>query len=292
MNPNQKIEDLEQIEEVEIDETTSVDDFFKQLEEKEKDLHITSETTVIELAESFEGGEIPDFVKGEFAFTAPVTPAAAAPAPVADKSSGELETRISLLNEKLAKLDADRAEVEKDSRRRLKDFENYKSRTERERSETFEKLVGSLAVKMLPALDNLHRAVDFARSLPEERRTGLQQYFDGVELVNQQVNEVFSSMGLQEIATVGEAFDPHFHEAVATEESDEHPANTVTAELLRGYRIGERVVRHSMVRVSKAPQKKESNETLVMPDDTDRHPAIDTSPSEETSRAETPQTGE
>jgi molecular chaperone GrpE len=263
MDPKQKIEDLEQIEETETDETGSVDDFIKQLEEKEKDLHITAETTVIELAESFEGGEIPDFVKGEFAFSpsAVVTPAAAAPAPVEAKKTGEGETKIAELKEKLAKSDADRAEMQKDSQRRARDFENYKSRTERERSETFEKLVGNLATKMLPALDNLHRAVDFARNLPEEKRADLQQFFDGIELVNQQVNEVLAGMGIQQIATVGEAFDPHYHEAVATEESDEYPANTISAELLRGYCIGERVIRHSMVKVSTTSSKQDPDET-------------------------------
>jgi molecular chaperone GrpE len=60
-------------------------------------------------------------------------------------------------------------------------------------------------------------------------------------------------MGVQPIATVGEIFDPHFHEAVATEESNEHEPETISAELLRGYRIGDHVIRHSMVRVVKGP---------------------------------------
>ncbi len=69
-------------------------------------------------------------------------------------------------------------------------------------------------------------------------------------MVNQQLNEVLSDMGVQPIISVGEAFDPLFHEAVATEETDKIPPHTITAELLRGYRIGDRVIRPSMVKVS------------------------------------------
>jgi len=69
-------------------------------------------------------------------------------------------------------------------------------------------------------------------------------------LVNQQLNEVLAEMGVQPIASVGEPFDPHFHEAVATEISGDYPPNTVTGELLRGYRVGDRIIRAAMVRVS------------------------------------------
>ncbi len=69
-------------------------------------------------------------------------------------------------------------------------------------------------------------------------------------LVNQQLGEVLEEMGVQPIVAVGEPFDPHFHEAVATETNDEVPPHTITAELLRGYRIDDKVIRASMVKVS------------------------------------------
>jgi len=71
-------------------------------------------------------------------------------------------------------------------------------------------------------------------------------------MVNQQLNEVLAEMGVLPIASIGEPFDPHFHEAVATEVSTEFPPNTVTGELLRGYRVGDRVIRAAMVKVSTA----------------------------------------
>jgi hypothetical protein len=93
-------------------------------------------------------------------------------------------------------------------------------------------------------------------------------------------------MGIQPIATVGETFDPHFHEAVATEESNEFDPNTVSAELLRGYRIGNRVIRHSMVKVATSPQDAEAGTGGSDTDDGGETP-IEETPIEETTAEET-----
>lgn len=143
------------------------------------------------------------------------------------------------------------------SLRRSKDFDAYKARTERERGDTFQKQLSNLATQMLPALDNLDRTLKFASDLPEEIQNEFAQFFDGVVLVNQQVNEVLVGMGIVPIKTVGHPFDPHFHEAVAIEETGDFPPNTVSAELLRGFRIGDKVIRHSMVKVSQPSPENE-----------------------------------
>lgn len=253
MDPNEKTKGLDPIaDESAADETASVDDFIRQLEEKEKDLHITANTTIIEIAESFDDANLPDFLKEDLQIEVSQPPVAAAPAPAKSKpgkSSDVLEKEINGLKDEIARMKMERDELVQTSQRRAKDFENFKSRTERERRETFQNQVGNLATQMLPALDNLNRAVDFALAMPEDQRANIQQFLDGVVLVNQQVNDVLAEMGVQPIATVGEIFDPHFHEAVATEESGEFDPNTVSAELRRGYRLGERVIRHSMVKV-------------------------------------------
>ncbi len=259
MDPNNTIENLDEIaDENEQDDSVSVDDFIKELEAKEKDLHITSDTTFIEIAESFEDGELPAYLKKDLQVET-VLPVSAAAAPA--KTTGgpkpgtaKLEKEIAGLREKISQINADRDELIETSLRRAKDFENFRSRTERERKDTFQNQVGNLATQMLPALDNLNRAIDFAMAMPDEQRAEIQQFFDGIVIVNQQVNEVLAEMGILPIATVGEEFDPYFHEAVATEESVEFEPNTISAELLRGYRIGDRVVRHSMVKVAKAPE--------------------------------------
>ncbi|MBA3351714.1 MAG: nucleotide exchange factor GrpE [Blastocatellia bacterium] len=257
MDPNQEINNIGEIaDETDNNDSASVDDFIKELEAKEKDLHITADTTIIEISESFEDGEIPEFLKADLK---PEPRRQAVPlnalAPKSEKhgASADLEKEIAGLREKLSKVEADRDEIVVSSRRRAKDFESFKGRTERERKETFQNQVGNLATQMLPALDNLNRAVDFAMAMTSEKRAEIQQFFDGILLVNQQINDVLGEMGIQPISSVGESFDPHYHEAVATEDSGEFQPNTISAELLRGYRIGDRVIRHSMVRVACVP---------------------------------------
>jgi len=147
-------------------------------------------------------------------------------------------------------LETERVELFEISRRRQNDFENYKSRTERERGETFRNQLSNLAIQMLPVVDNLNRAMDLTANNVEEKPQDFQQFFEGIVLVSQQLNEILAEMGVQPINALGESFDPHLHEAVATEASEEFPQNTVMAELLRGYRIGDKVIRPSMVKVS------------------------------------------
>ena len=262
MDPNKEIERIGEIaDDAEAAEAVSVDDFIKQLEAKEKDLHITAETTIIEIAQSFDDANLPDFIVEDLKREKPAPVAAVAPAAAKAKqtkgASVEFEKEIAGLKETISQMQVERDELAQASQRRTKDYENFKSRTERERNETFQNQIGNLATQMLPALDNLNRAVDFALAMPEEQRNGIQQFLDGIILVNQQVNDVFAEMGVQPIATVGEVFDPNLHEAVATEESTEFDPNTVSAELLRGYRVGNRVIRHSMVKVAQAPQSTE-----------------------------------
>lgn len=260
MDPNQEIENTEELaHEIEADETTSVDDFIRQLEEKEKDLHITAETTFIEIAEGFEDDELPDFMKDEFVFegNSAVAPAVT-PAP---EKSSDLVGELAELKAKIGKMEEERAEMFKNSQRRAKDFETYKRRTERERKETFQNQISNLATKMLPALDNLNRAVDFAVESIDDQPEDFRLFFEGIILVNQQVHDVFAGMGVEPIQAVGEHFDPHFHEAVAIDESSDLPPNTVSEVLLRGYRTGSHVIRHSMVKVTKPAAGNGDNST-------------------------------
>lgn len=274
MDPNQELENSDYTFELADDETpeVSVDDFLRQLEAKEKDLHITAETTFIEIAADFDDvDEVPDFMRQDLAPEKKVSvkPAAAAPAPAPVASSPadagavkKLEAEIASLKAKIAGMEGERTELFENSQRRLKDFETYKSRTERERSETFQRQLSNLATQMLPALDNLDRALQCASDMADEKQSEFTQFFDGIVLVNQQVNEVLVNMGIDPIRTVGHEFDPHLHEAVAIDEDSDLPSNTITAELLRGFRIGDKVIRHSMVKVSKGAAAKPAANTL------------------------------
>lgn len=257
MNSNQNLPDKDEVsEEIEDANTLSIDEFFRQLEERERDLHISSTDTVIEIDEADVSGTeyVPDFVKKDFppsaSQTAKPNTNGFAPKP-AVAPSANLDSQIANLQNKIAKLETERGEIIEISRRRQIDFETYKKRIERERTDTFRSQLGNLATQMLPVLDNLNRALDAASDFGEENPQSFQQFFEGIMLVNQQLSEVLEEMGVQPIVAVGETFDPHFHEAVATDETSDAPPHTITAELLRGYRIDDRVIRPSMVKVSK-----------------------------------------
>jgi molecular chaperone GrpE len=134
--------------------------------------------------------------------------------------------------------------------RRQADFENYRKRTERDRGETHNRIVADVARKLLPVVDNLARALEAEQSIETQESNEFRHFLHGVELINKQLNDVLESLGVQPIVAVGEPFDPHIHEAVVTEPSDKYEPDTVTEELARGYRMGERLLRPSMVKVA------------------------------------------
>ena len=256
----------------------SVDDFIRQLEEKEKDLHITLDTSIIEIAESFDDGDLPEFLKealDQAEAAASKTPIPAA-SNAADKATiNRLEVDVKNLQGTIAKMEADRDEMFKNSQRRSKDFEAFKARSERERKETFQTQVSNVATLMLPALDNLHRALGSAEHFHGEKSDAFQQFYEGIALVSEQINDILGKMGIKPIRTVGEEFDPHYHEAVATDESGEYPQNTITGEILTGYIAGERVIRHSMVKVAMgAPRATQDN--FFSPDPADPADTLET----------------
>ena len=98
--------------------------------------------------------------------------------------------------------------------------------------------------KLLPILDNFKRALDHA---PE----GIDRnWFEGIKLVARQFEETLEAQGLAAIPAVGEKFDPAQHEAIASEETDEHEEGTVVAEIQPGYRLHNRVLRPTLVKVA------------------------------------------
>lgn len=253
MKSNKKIDVVEDSPgEIGTDGPASVDEFIRELEAREKDLHISAEM-VIEVSESeVDDKNIPDFVAKDLQH-APVSVKVKPPTTVIGEA--RLKGEVAELENTITKFKAERAEILERSRRQMDDFESYRNRTERERHESFSHQMVNLAVQMLPVLDNLNRALDFGAEMSEEKRAEIEQFYDGIVLVNQQVNDVLAGMGVQPIPSIGETFDPHLHEAVATEPSADHEPNTVLEEMLRGYRIGTHVIRHSIVKVSAAPAK-------------------------------------
>ncbi len=258
MNPLEENKNVEIVsDEPGVDDAQSVDDFFRQLEAREKDLHITADTTIIEIAESFDDADLPEFLKKDLINAQgdrSVPTNGNTPAKPQNDRTEELTSEIAKLQATIKRMEDERSEIFKNSQRRSKDFENFKARAERERRETFQSQMDNLATFLLPALDNFNRAIDSAERLPETKSDEFESFFDGVVIVNHQIYDILAKMGIETIPTVGNPFDPHFHEAVATEERTDMPDGHICEELLRGFRIGDRIVRHSMVKVAKSPQ--------------------------------------
>lgn len=280
MNFNNELENKDNIvSEIEEVNSLSIEDFIKELEAKEKDLHISSDLA-IEIDEADFDDTNPEFIKAEFGIEPVKAPEIKPPVNnfvPNNKTFSDLEDEVSGFKKQVSRLETERAELAETMRRRQVDFDNYKKRIERDRNETFVGQISNLVKQMLPVLDNLNRALDFAAQNPEGRSPDFHQFFEGIVLVNQQLNEVLAEMGVLPIASNGEAFDPHFHEAVATEVSGELPPNTVTGELLRGYRIGDRVIRAAMVKVSTAAQ---FNQKSPVPENSSKTSSEDVSETE------------
>ncbi len=128
------------------------------------------------------------------------------------------------------------------------EFENYKKRASREMSE-FRKYANEIIIKaLLPVVDNLERAIE--SSGEDENATSC--VVEGVEMTLKEILKVFEQFEVKPVESLGQPFDPGFHEAMMREESDEYPENTVIKELQKGYLMHERLIRPAMVVVSAA----------------------------------------
>lgn len=127
------------------------------------------------------------------------------------------------------------------------DFDNYRKRQEQER-ENLVKYGTEIALKkMLEVLDNFDRGAKALESVED-----CEKVKESFELVHKQVITTLSKLGLEEIKAEGEEFDPNFHEAVMQTPTSEHPENTVINELQKGYKMGDKVIRPTMVNVATA----------------------------------------
>ena len=122
------------------------------------------------------------------------------------------------------------------------EFENYKKRAQKEREGLYNSVLGDIIINMLPILDNLQMAVD-----AECKDEGYKQ---GVELVEKQFKEFLTKNRVEEIPAVGEMFDPSVHEAVSSVQDDTKQSGEIVQEYRKGYKIGSKVLRHSMVIVN------------------------------------------
>ena len=140
------------------------------------------------------------------------------------------------------RLAKEKAELQDLLQRRQAEFENFRRRVERERSELFEFATMDSIKTLLPILD------DFERALKVEHAD--KEYARGMELIYQRLFEALKKMGLEPISTEGSLFNPHVHHAVEMVDTTEHPDQTILEEYQRGYNFKGRLVRPAMLKVA------------------------------------------
>ena len=125
--------------------------------------------------------------------------------------------------------------------RLMADFQNYKKRVEKEKKDLYSYANEKLVTELLAVLDNFERALAH-----EDTGDGFKE---GMEMIFKQLMDVLEKSGLAEIAALGEDFDPNFHNAVMTEETEEYESGKVSGVLQKGYTLNGKVIRPSMVKV-------------------------------------------
>jgi molecular chaperone GrpE len=161
-----------------------------------------------------------------------------------------------LTPEQLTELQARAAKADEHWDRLLRltaDFENYKKRAARERTEAGHAASAALLHKLLPILDNFEMAQAAAQTAQGDKLAALQT---GIAMIQQQLKSLLTEAGLEEIDAAGKPFDPTFHEAVSQMESDSTPEGHVLQQMRKGYKFRERLLRPAAVVVAKEPAEK------------------------------------
>ncbi|GGF78583.1 hypothetical protein GCM10010912_24550 [Paenibacillus albidus] len=125
------------------------------------------------------------------------------------------------------------------------DFDNFRRRTQKEKEELAQYATSKLVNELLPVLDNFERALASAPANPDS-----EAFAKGVNMIFRQLEGVLKSEGLTAMETVGQPFNPEYHQAIMQVESDEHEEGIVTEEVQKGYILKDKVLRPAMVKVS------------------------------------------
>lgn len=153
---------------------------------------------------------------------------------------------VSILKNELAETQAKANEYLDGWQRARADFSNYKKRVEREQSQIYQNAAGSILKRYLGIVDDLERAL---KNRPQDGDGAA--WADGIELIYRKLLSILESEGIQPMDAEGKAFDPNLHEAIMSEESNEHESGQIIEVLQQGYMLGDKVLRPAMVRVAR-----------------------------------------
>ena len=147
--------------------------------------------------------------------------------------------------EKKDKKDEQIAELTDKLKRQLAEFENFRNRTDKEKTQMYAVGAKDVIEKILPVIDNFERGL---KSIPEDQKDG--PVASGMEMIYKQLITVLTDLGVTTIEAVGQEFDPNLHNAVMYAEDEELGENIVAEEFQKGYKYKDTVLRHSMVKVA------------------------------------------
>lgn len=157
----------------------------------------------------------------------------------------DTQHRIARLEEQLAEAEAQSAEYLDGWQRARAEFANARKRLERERAEAYGRAAIEHATKMLPILDDFDRAL---ANVPESIEQD--DWYQGILLVSRKMHAILAELNAEPIEAVGQPFDPNLHEALSLTEAEGFESGTVVEELQTGYRLGDKVLRPSLVNVA------------------------------------------
>ena len=140
--------------------------------------------------------------------------------------------------------------------RLLAENENMRKRMQKEKQDMMRFAVGNVLEEFLTPLDNFEKALGFQDQMSAE----VKNWAMGFEMILTQLKDVLHERDVKSFSSVGEKFDPNRHDAVEVEETDEHEENTILEEFVRGYQLGDRILRAARVKVAKRPIIKEEEE--------------------------------
>jgi molecular chaperone GrpE len=162
-------------------------------------------------------------------------------APADQPEEGESDAHAA----EIAKLQAEVAEHQQRALRAQADFDNFRRRTQKEKEELAKYASSKLIVELLPVIDNFERAFQAAEGSPE-----FESFSKGISMIFRQLESVLENEGLKAMNSVGEPFNPEYHQAIMQVESDEHEEGIVVEEVQKGYMLKDKVLRPAMVKVS------------------------------------------
>jgi len=157
-------------------------------------------------------------------------------------SEEQIDENEEIENEKFKKLESD-LKSEKDKYLRLfAEYDNYRKRTSKEKMESYGDATAKTISEILPIIDNFERAIEVPCSD--------ENYQKGIEMIFSQLMDIIKKIGVQEIESLNKPFDPSLHNAIKQVENEELESNIVCEVFQKGYKLGDRVIRHAMVSVN------------------------------------------